>query len=190
MSIAPQVASSVPSQRAPWSAPPTIICIGGDLDAQLTVLRVLDGIGTMVFAPDSRSAAQLLHEHEQHDADSAKLSDGAIEPRGRGSCECVGDLEIDHDRHVLHCGGTQVGVTSTELEVLRCLSSVVGAVWSHERLHSAVWHTDSLGDHGVLHSAIKRLRRKLRQVGTRVEIESVRAVGFRLRWAESLPTVG
>jgi DNA-binding response OmpR family regulator len=60
-------------------------------------------------------------------------------------------------------------------------------VWTYERLFAAVWGGAYLGDNAILHSAVKRLRRKLRAADGRVEIETVRGVGYRLVPSDGVP---
>ena len=43
-----------------------------------------------------------------------------------------------------------------------------------------MWRAAWLGDTSILHASVKRLRRKLRDAGVTVVLESVRGVGFRL----------
>jgi DNA-binding winged helix-turn-helix (wHTH) protein len=50
-------------------------------------------------------------------------------------------------------------------------------VWTYETLFAAVWGGTYLGDNSILHSAVKRLRRKLREVG--LSVETVRGIGYR-----------
>jgi len=47
-------------------------------------------------------------------------------------------------------------------------------------LFAAVWGAAYLGDNSILHSAVKRLRRKLRDVGNDLSIDTVRGIGYRL----------
>jgi two-component system, OmpR family, response regulator MtrA len=52
-------------------------------------------------------------------------------------------------------------------------------VWTYQRLFQAVWGGSYLGDTSILHSAVKRLRRKLRAAGG-LSVQTVRGVGYRL----------
>lgn len=54
------------------------------------------------------------------------------------------------------------------------------SLWSYERLFASVWGGAYLGDTAILHSAVKRLRRKLRALPGGPQVQTVRGVGYRL----------
>jgi two-component system, OmpR family, response regulator MtrA len=92
----------------------------------------------------------------------------------------AGDLVIDPERHLVTWRGAAVPVTRLERELLSSLASPPVGVWTYERLFHTVWGGAYLGDTSILHSAMKRLRRKLRAVGEGVAVETVRGIGYRL----------
>lgn len=53
-------------------------------------------------------------------------------------------------------------------------------VWTYERLFESVWGCAYLGDTSILHSAVKRLRRKLRAADDTRSVHTVRGIGYRL----------
>ncbi|HET8682691.1 MAG TPA: winged helix-turn-helix domain-containing protein, partial [Micromonosporaceae bacterium] len=79
--------------------------------------------------------------------------------------------------------GTPVPLTRLEWDLLGSLASPPVTVWTYERLFGEVWGSSYLGDTSILHSAVKRLRRKLRAAGDGVAVETVRGVGYRLALA-------
>ena len=107
---------------------------------------------------------------------------GSVPPRMFVPPEVVtlGDLVMDPGSHLATWRGTPMPLTRIEWELLGSLATPPPAVWTYERLFGAVWGSAYLGDTSILHSAMKRLRRKLRDAGEGVEVETVRGVGYRL----------
>jgi two-component system response regulator MtrA len=90
------------------------------------------------------------------------------------------DLVIDiRDRQVAW-RGSNLRVTRLECEIMGRLASEPVRVWPYEALFAAVWGGAYLGDNSILHSAVKRLRRKVRDAGGGLSIETVRGIGYRL----------
>ena len=63
-------------------------------------------------------------------------------------------------------------------------------MWSYERIFGSVWGGAWLGDAAILHSAVKRLRRKLGAVPGCPQVQTVRGVGYRLAVPPGQPAVG
>ena len=89
-------------------------------------------------------------------------------------------LSLDADRRVVRWQDREVALTRLEHDVLQCLVTSPGQIWTHQRLHLAVWGNEHLGRGSHIHSVVKRLRRKLAWLGAMVTIHAVRGVGFRL----------
>jgi two-component system response regulator MtrA len=102
------------------------------------------------------------------------------EPPGRVS---LGDLSVDPAAHRVSWRDEPLALTRLERELLARLASSPVAVWTYERLFGSVWGGAYLGDTAILHSAIKRLRRKLRAVEGGPQVQTVRGVGYRLALA-------
>lgn len=92
----------------------------------------------------------------------------------------VPGLDVDSDRRVLRWREREVGLTPLEHDLLVCLTGTPGEVWTHARLHRAVWGNDHLGRGSDVHSVVRRVRRKLGRLGAAPTIQAVRGVGFRL----------
>lgn len=160
----PWFGAATPIENALVPDEPTVVCIAGSQQQRLDLFLLLSGYGQLVFAPDQRSAAALL---------------GAS--AGLTAEKQLGDLRLLPDRRRVTWQDAVVQLTPIEFELLDRLTDDPGVVWPYDKLHQMVWHNESLGDRGVLHSAIKRLRRKLRAAGVTADIESVRGVGFRFQ---------
>ncbi|MFC7547277.1 winged helix-turn-helix domain-containing protein [Plantactinospora sp. GCM10030261] len=91
-----------------------------------------------------------------------------------------GDLSVDPDAHLVTWRGMPLTVTRLERQLLARLVSPPVRLWTYERLFASVWGGAYLGDTAILHSAVKRLRRKLRGLDGGPQVQTVRGVGYRL----------
>ncbi len=88
-------------------------------------------------------------------------------------------LTIDSRRSMARWGDREVPLTRLEHDLLTCLNMPPLRVWSHQELHQAVWRGRGSGVSDV-QSVVKRLRRKLADLGTTITITAVRNTGLRL----------
>jgi DNA-binding response OmpR family regulator len=131
----------------------------------------LDGGGIVLMCPDIDALRAMLSNNAmQGSAPRPALP----EPRAESS------LVIDADEHEVRWRGAVLPLTRLEIELMAHLGSDPVRVWPYQRLFSTVWGGAYLGDNSILHSAVKRLRRKLRDTGGGPTIETVRGVGYRL----------
>ena len=87
---------------------------------------------------------------------------------------------VDSDLRTASWEGRSVPLSPLEHDVLCCLLAELGHTWPFEALHRQVWGNAHLGDRSDVQSVVKRLRRKLRELGCPTEIHAVRGVGIRL----------
>ncbi|MGC5659963.1 winged helix-turn-helix domain-containing protein [Micromonospora sp. WMMD723] len=150
---------------------PFVVCVSADVAVRERVVRRLDDLGPVVICAD---LAELR----------AMLFPGAPVPAPAPPPEQVpvrcGDLVVDPPRHLVTWRGEPLALTRLERELLARLAGDPGAVWSYERIFGSVWGGTWLGDAAILHSAVKRLRRKLREVAGGPQVQTVRGVGYRL----------
>ncbi|GAA1573819.1 hypothetical protein GCM10009789_29140 [Kribbella sancticallisti] len=103
---------------------------------------------------------------------------------GSGAAESGGleadVLTVDSDRSVAKWCGHEVSLTDLEHDLLTRLMAEPLRVWTYEALHQAVWRNRHLRGTADVHSLVKRVRRKLDELGTTVTIDAVRGTGFRL----------
>jgi hypothetical protein len=148
---------------------PLLVCVSPDPGVRERVARQLDGGGIVLMCPDL-------------DALRAMLTGTVREPALPGLVPHHEEpsLVIDVDDHEVRWQGAALPLTRLEIELMVQLASDPVRVWPYERLFSTVWGGAYLGDNSILHSAVKRLRRKLRDAGGNVSIDTVRGVGYRL----------
>lgn len=108
-----------------------------------------------------------------------EILDAAV-PRTATEGTSKTDLSVDSDRRVLRWLDREVELTRLEHDFLHRLLDAPGQVWTYERLHQEVWGNQHLGRGSDIHSVVRRVRRKLAELGSAATIHSVRGVGFRL----------
>ncbi|MEE3920594.1 winged helix-turn-helix domain-containing protein [Micromonospora sp. BRA006-A] len=91
-----------------------------------------------------------------------------------------GALVIDAARSTARWGNRETALTRLERDLLTCLTVEPVRVWSYAELHHAVWRDAPTHGRADVQSLVKRLRRKLDELGTGVTIAAVRGVGLRL----------
>lgn len=154
---------------------PLVVCVTPDAGLRLRLARELDGTGVVLMCPDLDTLRSLLA------LPGTQQQAAPPPPMPEPGVVAVGELTMDRRAAQVTWRGSPVELTRLERELLDSLATPVGRVWSYERLYRRVWRSAYLGDASVLHSAIKRLRRKLREAGVAVGVETVRGVGYRLR---------
>ncbi len=88
----------------------------------------------------------------------------------------IGEIMIDHARHMVFVGDQQLELTFKEYELLRYLMMNPGVVLSRDAIMLQVWGTDFEGESRTVDVHIQTLRRKLGEEGSR--IRTVRNVGY------------
>jgi DNA-binding response OmpR family regulator len=153
---------------------PLLVCVSPDPGVRERVARQLDGGGIVLMCPDVNALRALLTGAAPRPTTPLPVSGSEpVPPRGP-------DLVIDVDDHQVSWRGTALSLTRLEVELIAQLATAPVRVWPYDRLFAAVWGAAYLGDNSILHSAVKRLRRKLREVGNDLSIDTVRGIGYRL----------
>jgi len=151
---------------------PLLVCVSPDPGVRERVARQLDGGGIVVMCPDVNALRALLT--------AAGPVPSAPEAAAMLAAPPPPDLVVDIDDHQVRWRGAALPLTRLEVELIAQLASKPVRVWPYDRLFAAVRGAAYLGDNSILHSAVKRLRRKLRDVGNDLSIDTVRGIGYRL----------
>ncbi|MGI5522574.1 winged helix-turn-helix domain-containing protein [Micromonospora sp. CA-259024] len=152
------------------------------------MVRRLDGLGTLVICTDLAELQAMIGPPtigasapflgSATTPAAAPAATTAAEPAsGRISLR---DLEIDPLDHLVTWRGQPLPLTRLERSLLTQLATPPVGVWTYERLFESVWGCAYLGDTSTLHSAVKRLRRKLRAADDTLRVHTVRGIGYRL----------
>lgn len=88
------------------------------------------------------------------------------------------DITIDHNKLTAFCGDEELKLTNTEFSLLAFLFKNKERVISREELLSQIWGYDALIETRATDDTVKRLRKKLSDVGSKVSINTVRGYGF------------
>lgn len=91
-----------------------------------------------------------------------------------------GDLTLDLTTHDLSCGERTVHLSGKEFEVLRMLMGPTARVVSKQDLLTRVWGTESEASENSVEAYISFLRKKLAHVHSKVQITTLRMLGYRL----------
>lgn len=91
-----------------------------------------------------------------------------------------GDLSLDLSSNDLCCKEKSIHLAFKEFEVLKLLMSNSGKIISKDTLIARVWGNDSDAEDNNVEAYISFLRKKLSFVGSQVEINTIRKVGYRL----------
>jgi two-component system, OmpR family, response regulator len=94
------------------------------------------------------------------------------------------DLELDEGTHEVRRGGTLIGLTATEFNLLRFFMCNPRQVLSKAQILDNVWHYDFGGEANVVETYVSYLRKKLEKHGPPL-IYTLRLVGYALREPES-----
>ena len=91
-----------------------------------------------------------------------------------------GDLRLDCNRYELTCGGETVRLNNKEFQLAELFLRHPHFVFSANHLMDRIWGQDSNADINVVWTYIGFVRRKLKTIGSHVEIRTVRGAGYSL----------
>lgn len=150
-----------------------VLCVGVDPSDGLGIAQATGGRAVIVMVTDAAAARDVLDRTNSGPP-------APDEPRPHSHLVESGPLALDLDRHRARWQGREFELHGLEFDLMTTLASDPGRVWTFEELTARVWSHSYLGDPSAVSSAVKRLRRRLREQQVAVEIESVRGIGFRL----------
>ena len=87
---------------------------------------------------------------------------------------------MDCNRYELSCGEESVRLNNKEFQLTELFLRHPHLVFSTSHLREKVWGQDSEAEMDVVWTYIGFIRRKLRQLGSRAEIRTVRGAGYSL----------
>ena len=90
----------------------------------------------------------------------------------------VGKITLKENEHKVISNGEEVELTHKEFAMLKLFMQNPNMVFSRDKLMSAVWGTDYIGETRTVDMHIKTLRQKLGSAGA--QIKTVIGVGYRL----------
>lgn len=90
----------------------------------------------------------------------------------------IGDTSLNLANSTLSCGDNRVRLSSKEFDVMRYLMSSQGQILSKDRILCRVWGFNSNAVENHVEVYVGLLRKKLRYIGSEVQIEAVRGMGY------------
>ena len=94
------------------------------------------------------------------------------------------DLKLDLSSNTLSCHSKSVHLSFKEFEILKILMLANDTITSKETLIVNVWGADSDAEDNNVEAYISFLRKKFHFLGSKVEINAIRRVGYRLEVAK------
>lgn len=91
-----------------------------------------------------------------------------------------GDLSLNLGTHDLSCGDASVHLSKREFDVMRMLMSGTGRIVSKQDLLTRVWGADADASENSVEAYVSFLRKKIKHVKSKVEITTLRMLGYRL----------
>ena len=90
------------------------------------------------------------------------------------------DIELDRAGMILRCGGQEERLSNKAFQLMEMLVERPSVVHSIDQIMEKVWGWDSESEVNVVWVNISQLRKKLKQMGSRVDIKATRGVGYSL----------
>ncbi len=90
------------------------------------------------------------------------------------------DVVLDLNTHDLRCGEKSVHLSGKEFEVMSILMGSNSRVVSKQDLLTRVWGTDGEASENSVEAYVSFLRKKLSHVGSKVQVTTLRMLGYRL----------
>lgn len=91
-----------------------------------------------------------------------------------------GDLRLDLWKRQATCGTNPLPLTAKELAILEALMHAQGGVVTRSQLLEYAWGEEQEPMSNTIEVLVSRLRRRLAQAGSKVQIRGVRGSGYRL----------
>lgn len=154
---------------------PLLIAVTPSPAERIRLAEQLDGIAPLLLVADLDELRRLIGVPRQRPRPSGGPAPGPAPTAGRDPA-----LVVDSARATARYGAREIALTRLEHDLLTCLTTEPVRVWSYAELHRSVWRDEGRERRADIQSLVKRLRRKLREIGTGATIEVVRGVGLRL----------
>lgn len=90
------------------------------------------------------------------------------------------DIRLDLNTHDLSCGEKSVHLSGKEFEVLSILMGSSSRVVSKQDLLTRVWGTDGEASENSVEAYVSFIRKKLSHIGSKVQVTTLRMLGYRL----------
>jgi DNA-binding winged helix-turn-helix (wHTH) protein len=152
---------------------PLLIAVAASAEQRVRLAELVDDVAPLLLVSSLDELRRLLVPAQPGEVDAAVARTARDLPEAEV-------LTIDQARSVARWRGREIQLTDLEHDLLTRLMSAPLRVWTYDALHHSVWRNRNQQGTADVHSVVKRLRRKLDELGTTVTIDAVRGIGFRL----------
>ncbi|MEU8225743.1 winged helix-turn-helix domain-containing protein [Kribbella sp. NPDC048915] len=167
---------------------PLLIAVAASPEQRVRLAELVDDVAPLLLVSTLDELRRLLvpaHQPppavpDRPEPPEPEAVDTDAAARAAGADPDAEVLTIDRGRSVARFRDREIPLTDLEQELLGRLMSTPLRVWSYDALHQTVWRDREVRGTADVHSVVKRLRRKLEELGTTVTIDAVRGIGFRL----------
>lgn len=98
---------------------------------------------------------------------------------GRDEIYSYCDVEVNDTKRSVLIKGSETDFTSKEYSLLTLLVQNPGRAYSRDYLINTIWGYDYIGDVRPVDDLIKRIRRKLKDAGSKMEVSTVWGYGYK-----------
>ena len=95
-----------------------------------------------------------------------------------------GDLSLDLSTAILSCGESSIQLTKKEFSVLKMLLANPNMTMTKENLIVNIWGDDSDTTENNVEAYISFIRKKIRYLGSKVQIKNTQGIGYRPEYTE------
>ena len=166
----------VPEEQSLPSAdgPAIVIAVAPTAADRIRIANAVGGAAPVLLVGSMREAVRILLR-------DVSFAEPESRPEGLDVAPEPEDyLDIDSDARVVSCGDRQADLSPLEHDLLVSLREAGGHIRTFAWLQRHVWHNEHQGGRSHVQSTVKRLRRKLAEIDSPVQIDGVRGVGLRL----------
>ncbi|MFZ5354899.1 MAG: response regulator transcription factor [Bacillota bacterium] len=92
----------------------------------------------------------------------------------------IDNLVVNKEKRYVGVDGCELKLTTKEYELFEFLVSNRGKPFNREQLVERIWGYDYIGDSRIIDDLVKRIRKKLSDAGSQVEIVTVWGYGYKI----------
>lgn len=94
--------------------------------------------------------------------------------------ETIKDICVYYDRRYVDKAGEELKLTTKEYELFEFLAKNKNMPFAREQLVERIWGYDYIGDSRIIDDLVKRIRKKLSEIGSKAEITTVWGYGYKI----------
>jgi two-component system OmpR family response regulator len=150
----------------------------------ILMLTARDGIDDRVTGLDTGADDYMVKPFDFNELFARVRALARRGPVQRGPLLAVGDLTLDTATHTVNRAGTEISLSTKELQLLEVFMRRPGQVLSRYDLLEGAWEMDYENRSNVVDVYVRYLREKVDRPFGVETIETVRGAGYRLRRAD------